>query len=155
LEYHIGITDPADIQFRLFGNTAAGIFSKEWVRLDDVVQAFKRAPNDKPLTSHLLNTVYQGRSTNSSGFLLAAMLNEGLIRRTEGVTFGYDRNDDAEFMAGIEKLIASGVDLKVEENVSPKPAKVKLDTKGAEDAASPEDDSIPAPSKKGKGSPKK
>ena len=78
LTYHIGCTAESDIQFRVYANTGAGFFSKEWLSLNTIQQAF--AKGGKSFTSYVLTPLFRGKSQNTPAFLMAALLEEGLIK---------------------------------------------------------------------------
>ena len=111
LTYHIGCTTDKDIQFRVVANTGGGLFSPEWVSLSAIQPAFEQAPF--PLTSYPLIKLYQGKSTNTPAFLMAALKHEGLVRNLEGKIRGYEILDSKAFMTEMNALIASNTDLKV------------------------------------------
>ncbi|MGB2832940.1 MAG: hypothetical protein WBC07_08285 [Methylotenera sp.] len=113
LTYHIGCTTDKDIQFRVVANTGGGLFSPEWVSLSAIQPAFEQAPF--PLTSYPLIKLYQGKSTNTPAFLMAALKHEGLVRNLEGKIRGYEILDSKAFMDEVNMLIATGVNLKVAE----------------------------------------
>jgi hypothetical protein len=111
LTYHIGCTTDKDIQFRVVANTGGGLFSPEWVSLSVIKPAFEQAPF--PLTSFPLINLYQGKSTNTPAFLIAALKNEGYVKNLEGKIRGYEIIDSNAFMNEMNTLVASDVDLKV------------------------------------------
>ena len=111
LTYHIGCTTDKDIQFRVVANTGGGLFSPEWISLSAIQPAFEQAPF--PLTSFPLINLYQGKSTNTPAFLMAALKNEGLVRNLEGKIRGYEVIDSTAFMDEMYALITSDIDLKV------------------------------------------
>jgi len=110
LTYHIGCTTDKDIQFRVIANTGGGLFSPEWISLSAIQPAFEQAPF--PLTSYPLINLYQGKSTNTPSFLMAALKNEGLVRNLEGKIRGYEILDSKPFMDEMHALMASDIDLK-------------------------------------------
>jgi hypothetical protein len=57
----------------LAGNSAGGLFCKDWVSMAVIQPLLSGCPN---LTSKTLQPVYAGRSSNSPGFLLAALVHE-------------------------------------------------------------------------------
>lgn len=71
LTYHIGTDSKNEILFRIYGNTGGGLFSSEWLLLSAIQAALKQAPF--PLTSFPLIKLYQGKSTNTPAFLMAAL----------------------------------------------------------------------------------
>lgn len=110
LTYQIGCTTDKDIQFRVIANTGGGLFSPEWISLSVIQPAFEQAPF--PLTSFPLINLYQGKSTNTPAFLMAALKNEGLVRNLEGKIRGYEILDSKPFMDEMNALMTSDIDLK-------------------------------------------
>ena len=111
LTYHISCTTDKDIQFRIVANTGGGLFSPEWISLSAILPAFEQAPF--PLTSFPLINLYQGKSTNTPAFLMAALKNEGLVRNLEGKVRGYEIVDSKLFLDEMNALMALDIDLKV------------------------------------------
>ena len=117
LTYHIGCTAEADIQLRVYANTGAGFFSKEWLSLNTIQEAFDKG--GKSFTSFALTSLFRGKSQNNTAFLLAVLLEEGLIKPSNDRRGGYECIDPSGFMAEVKALIDSKVSL----NVDDKPAK--------------------------------
>ncbi len=114
LTYHIGCNSESDIQFRIVNNTGGGFFSKEWVSLNAIFQAFDKKVADKPIVSLLLYPLFQGKSLNTPAFLLAVLKQEGLVSPVEDNPKHYERLPLDAFMIEIGKLIQSKVDLKID-----------------------------------------
>lgn len=77
LSYAVGrYTDTQQLCVQLTGNTARGMFAKDWIeasRIDGLVQGATA------LTSKHLQQLYAGKSINSGGFLLAILKHVGLV----------------------------------------------------------------------------
>ena len=70
----------SDIQFQIEANTGTGFFSKEWISLKDIQDAITK---DKPFTSTVLYPLFQGKSINTAAFLMAVLLDLGLVKRSK------------------------------------------------------------------------
>ena len=105
LGYAIGCDDDGAIHFSLRSNTAAGMFSKNWIPYADIADALLRA--DK-ITSSTLLPLYTNTSRNNAGFMLAVLLGEWLVYPSDRC---YQRLDAAPFLQHIDALIDAGVDL--------------------------------------------
>ena len=80
ISYEIGSL--GDSQYiRLTGNTAGGIFCKDWVAMAVIKQLLTGNPS---ITSKTLLPVYAGKSANSPGFLLAALVHEKMCSTGKG-----------------------------------------------------------------------
>ncbi len=125
LTYHVGCTTAGEspaILFRVFANSGGGFFSNEWVELSEIQNAFAKVPGEIAITAHVLSPLFQGKSANNQSFLFAVLKHEGLVSTVPDSKGRYERADIAKFMAEVQALMASEVDLKVDET----PAKVKL-----------------------------
>ena len=84
LTYHIG-TAGTDTQIRIQENTGAGRFSNEWLSLAVIEQAVGKTP----FTSAKLKELFNGKSINTSAFMLAVLLSEGLAKPSESEKGSY------------------------------------------------------------------
>ena len=74
INYDIGTL--GDSQYvRLSGNSGGGLYCKDWVSMADVQALLTGNPS---VSSKTLQPVYAGKSANSPGFLLAALVKEKL-----------------------------------------------------------------------------
>ncbi len=77
IEYEIGTI--GDEQYiRLSGNSGGGLFSKEWIKVAEIQELLKHVA--KPSTSTIRH-LYEGKSSNSPGFLLACLFHEKIAER--------------------------------------------------------------------------
>jgi hypothetical protein len=84
LTYEVGTTEE-DTYYRVVGNSAAGLFCKDWIPLSQIIPLL----TNSTITSGTLKELYEGKSNNSPGFLLAVLKAEGLVRQVEGKSFHY------------------------------------------------------------------
>jgi hypothetical protein len=108
LTYHIGRLPDGEIYLRVHSNTGGGFFSREWISLRDILQAMKKRPEGKPITSVLLMHLYRGRSANTPGFMMAVLLHEKLVRSLQGKLRSHELADPSVFTAKVDKLLAGG-----------------------------------------------
>ena len=104
LGYAIGCDAAGSIYMSLRSNTAAGMFSKNWVAFLDIANALVHANR---ITSATLSPLYEGTSRNNAGFMLAVLRGEGLVCPFERY---YQRLDFKPFLQHINSLVAAGVD---------------------------------------------
>jgi hypothetical protein len=74
ITYEVGISGDCKY-FRLVSCTSSAKFCKDWISMVDIQQLLAGSPN---LTSKTLQPVYAGKSANSPGFMLAALVHEKL-----------------------------------------------------------------------------
>jgi hypothetical protein len=77
LTYQIGCTAASEIHLRIYANTAAGMFSQEWVAWSAIEETLSRHVTG--FTSAAFRSLIQGKSQNNAGFLLAVLLQEQLV----------------------------------------------------------------------------
>jgi len=74
LTYHVGRKEQK-IYIQLDGNSNGGFFCKEWITLEQL-----EMEEQKPISSDSIQALFKGKSANTGGFLLAVLLNEGLVQ---------------------------------------------------------------------------
>ncbi len=119
LTYHIGCKGDSasniEILFRLYSNSSNGFFNKEWVSSNAIQKVFEKYTPTTPITSFSLNGIFQGKSVNTSGFLLAILKAEGLIVTMKDKRRYYQRVESDAFVTEIKNLMASSIALKADD----------------------------------------
>jgi hypothetical protein len=115
LTYHIGVSPDSEIHLRVYTNSGGGAFSREWISLEGIQTALDKRHKGQHVTAFLLQPLYKGKSVNTPGFLLSTLANEKLVRVLKGKKREHEILDPSGFIAKVEKLIASGVDVKIKE----------------------------------------
>jgi len=82
IEYRI-----TDINLELISNTGGGHFSKEPIAINDLIEVMPHGE----FTSVDLRPALKGRSLNTSGFVLAILLAEGMAIRVPGKRYKFVR----------------------------------------------------------------
>lgn len=101
LTYEVALGEAKDLQLRISKNSGTGYFSATWVAWDKTWQLLEKS-NGKPVTSHTLSPLYKGRSVNTAGFLLAVLLQEGVVQRREDMPRYYELLDPKFFLAQLQ-----------------------------------------------------
>ena len=99
LTYNIGVDDEDNIFMRIISNTGGGYFSKEWISLDNITAALSDVPTDQTITSINLIPLFKGLSVNTPGYMISALVREGLLSANQEKKRHYT-------YAGTEKLQA-------------------------------------------------
>lgn len=133
LTYHVGCDDKSELFFRVYANSSSGYFSREWVSLNAIQQGFAKVPADGAITSFLMRDLFVGKSTNTPGFVFAALLAEGLVQPSSIVDRQYECTDGKAFFAEIQALIESDVNLDADAKPK-KPSKKKVASESAPSA---------------------
>lgn len=116
LTYHIGCDAEGQLYLRLYANSGNGFFNNCWIKLGDIETAL----SEQYFTSYALKPLYQHRSTNSPGFLLAALLEEKLVSVSLVQKRCYEKGDFDAFTEGMKSLVDSNTRL----NQDDKPPKI-------------------------------
>jgi hypothetical protein len=82
-------TDDKSRYLRLTSNDSGGLFSKEWVKLDDLYELLEPMEADKPFKSSVFKSIMKGGSANNVSFLSAVLRSEevALILKSEKSQF--------------------------------------------------------------------
>jgi hypothetical protein len=127
LTYHIGCKEDQSLCLRIYSNSGTGIFSKAWVALAQLDESMQS--EDKPITASMLRELFKGKSVNTTGFIIAALIHEGLIRIDDESKRTYQKVDPAEFKKTIQALIDAGTNLTIDAPMTQeKVTKAKKDT---------------------------
>jgi hypothetical protein len=108
LTYHLGCTPESVIKIRLYGNTGNGFLNQDWIAWTAIQEKLEL---HSPFTSQVLHALFSGKSLNSPGFLMAVLKAEGVVKASTVKGRCYELTKDAGFLAEIERLMASSVEL--------------------------------------------
>jgi hypothetical protein len=122
LGYEVGATPDGEIHVRVTRNSGSGCFGREWTPLRELQRELARAPG--PVTSGMLRRAFAGRSANTSGFVAAALLGEGLLEPLANAR-GYAPTDGVGFMKEMRQLLERGPAQTVASAVARKAAAAK------------------------------
>jgi hypothetical protein len=103
--YEVGATGDGQIVLRVTSNSGHGCFGRDWVPLRELQRELAKAPG--PVTSGTLGRAFAGRSQNTSGFVAAALLGEGLLEPLANAR-GYAPTDGVGFMRDVRRLLEGG-----------------------------------------------
>ena len=103
LTYLIGADSASEIHFRINGNTGNGFFNNDWVPLETLLELLTKAGG--AFTSYALHPLLKGKSNNTPAFLIASLLEEGIIHRSVSEKRCYEMSDVSVFMAKIKPLL--------------------------------------------------
>jgi hypothetical protein len=109
LGYEVGSNDRLHI--RILQSNGNGKYNACWWSLVSIEQSLSAVPAEGAFTISALKPVFAGRSTNTLYFVLAALLDCGLLRRSDTVTNGYVRNTPTNLLAELQALIQAGTNL--------------------------------------------
>jgi hypothetical protein len=107
LTYQVGTLPDGEVYVRIHKNTGNGFFSNEWIALSDIQKTIAKIPAGKPVTAIVLGDLFQGRSVNTPGFLLAALVEEKLLVPIQGKKRSHEPVSPEEFRERVRQL-ASG-----------------------------------------------
>lgn len=131
LTYHVGCTAESAIQIPLYANSGNGFFNQDWIPWTAIQERLKPQSGESTFTLQVLHALFRGKSLNSPGFLMAVLKAEGVVKPSAVKRRCYEATKDARFLAEIERLMASAVDLAVDAAAKPaasKPKKQSADT---------------------------
>ena len=107
LTYRLGIDEASVLHWQVFANSGNGYFSTEWVPFQDIQKALTDWAESYPVTSMSLTALFQGRSVNTSAFLLAALVKEAILEPVPDSKRHWQLADTKAFLAEVEKLMSA------------------------------------------------
>ena len=110
LTYLIGSDDDSVIHFRIHGNTGNGFFNNDWIPLKTILELLGKSGG--AFTSFTLHPLLKGKSNNTPAFLIASLLEEGIIHRSLTEKRCYEMSDVSVFMAKFKPLMEAKTDSK-------------------------------------------
>ena len=114
LTYHVGCTAESVIKLRLYGNSGNGFLNQDWIPWTAIQARLEPQLGATSFTSQVLHSLFDGKSLNSPGFLMAVLKAEGVVRVSTVKRRCYEPVKGSGFLAEIERLMASGVDLDID-----------------------------------------
>jgi hypothetical protein len=108
LTYQIACSAEAGVMLRVSSNSGGGYFSKEWVPFAAVDALLIES---EPLTFSTLQPLFEGRSVNTGGFLMAVLKSLGVIKVQDDNPRCHERGAIEVFTAEVDALMASAVSL--------------------------------------------
>ncbi len=105
LTYEIGVQGEADLAIRLAGSTGGGLYNDNWVPMANVLDLLKGMSTGSLVTAKSMRALYPGKSVNSAGYALKALINEGAVRPTQGKR--YEVGDLDVWVASLHDLMQS------------------------------------------------
>ena len=127
LSYQLGCTSDNEIHLRITKNSGGGFFSDEWVKYEDIQAVLKERAKDSPIMSHFISPLLKGKSSNTSGFIMAVLSHLKLIRPLPKKKRLHELLDAKPFLDQMEKLTAS--DVKPKGTVKKAPVKKRATAK--------------------------
>ena len=110
LTYLIGADSDSEIHFRIHGNTGNGFFNNDWIPLKTILELLGKSGG--AFTSFTLHPLLKGKSNNTPAFLIAALLEEGIIHRSVSEKRCYELSDVSVFLTKIKPLTESKTESK-------------------------------------------
>ena len=104
LTYQIGTLPDGEVYVRIHKNSGNGFFSNEWISLQDIQKVLSKIPVGKPVTAIVLSDLFQGKSVNTPGFLLAVLAREQLLVPMQGKKRSHEPIDPEEFQEKVAVL---------------------------------------------------
>ena len=111
LTYNIGYDTTHKIFLvRLTDNDTGGLFSNEWITLDDILTTIEKRPSpDTSFNARIFTSLYTSASANNAGFLAAALRAENILVPFKDSKRLHDMGDIKAFTDSMQPLIKDKV----------------------------------------------
>lgn len=113
LTYNIGYDTAAKtLLARLTDNDTGGLFSSEWIAIDDIVTTIEKRPSpDTSFNAKIFTSLFKSQSANNAGFLTAALKAENILVPFKDSKRLHDIGDIKAFTDSMQPLIKDKVSL--------------------------------------------
>jgi hypothetical protein len=113
LTYNIGYNiAEKTLLVRLTDNDTGGLFSNEWITLDDIVTTIEKRPSpDTSFNARIFTPLYTSASANNAGFLAAVLKAENILVPFKDSKRLHDMGDIKAFVSSMQTLIKDKVSL--------------------------------------------
>lgn len=113
LTYNIAVNDSSKTHFRTTDNKTGGLFSPEWIAVDAILDTVKDLPDagEKPFSALIFDRLFTYKSANNAGFLVAALLAEGVLQRYKKTKRMAIIGSPDKFLEDIQPLVDSDTSL--------------------------------------------
>jgi hypothetical protein len=113
LTYNIGYdTDQKTLLLRITDNDTGGLFSNEWITIDDIITTIEKRPTpDTSFNARIFNPLYTSASANNAGFLAAALKAENILVPFKESKRLHDLGDIKAFTDSMQPLIKDKISL--------------------------------------------
>ena len=106
LTYQVGTLPDGEVYLRIHKNTGNGFFSREWIALSDIQKTIGEIAAGKPVTAIVLGDLFEGRSVNTPGFMLAVLVQEKLLIPIQGKKRSHEPVSPEEFRERVQQLVS-------------------------------------------------
>lgn len=120
IDFQVGCNADEQPVIRIVRTSGNGFYSKEWVRFEAITSLLVN-----PVTANSLRPIFQGKSVNTPGFLLAVAKHLGLVQPIPEAIRGYQVTESTAFFEHLKMLMKEGVEI----SDTPPPANKKLSIK--------------------------
>ncbi len=120
LTCHLAWSAESDVLVRVWATTGGAFFSREWISLKAIHDLFSRLPAEQDINAAMLANLYESKSTNNTGLLVACLVHLGILERHPEKLGSYRQLDPKPFFARVKSLIDAGTDLHVADEAKQK-----------------------------------
>lgn len=106
ISYQIALSPHSDLFIRVSENTGTGHYSKEWISLEEIYRTLETVTSDRAFSSRILRPLFKSRGANTPSFMMAALLDLGLIKRSEFKPRLFVVGDTQAFIESLQSLMS-------------------------------------------------
>ena len=100
LNYHIGEDPESSHHLRIYSNSGNGFCNDDWLSLSSIVSVLENTVGE--FTTQVFQPLLRGKSKNTPAFLMAVLLQEGLVRQVSAKKRCYVLNDVKAFQESLK-----------------------------------------------------
>lgn len=105
LTYQIASSSDKELFIRLSENSSTGQFSREWVALAAIYDRLQGLGTSSSICAKSLDGLFKSRGSNNPAFLLAVLIDQGLVVPSTDRSNAYTLGDTQGFIGGLRELV--------------------------------------------------
>ena len=117
LNYHIGEDLESSHHLRIYSNSGNGFCNDDWLSLSSIVSVLESTVGE--FTTQVFQPLLRGKSKNTPAFLMAVLLEEGLVQQVSTKKRCYLLNDVTAFQESLKAPMTPDPKLKNKTSIQP------------------------------------
>lgn len=105
LTYQIASNPSSELFIRLSENSSTGQFSQEWLALAQIYERLQSLGANSSICAKSLSGLFKSRGANNPAFLLAVLIDQGLVVPSPDRSNAYMLGDTQGFVSELKNLV--------------------------------------------------
>lgn len=105
ISYQIALSSESDLVIRVSENSGPGHYSDEWISLEGIYRTLESFAPNRIFSSQILRPLFKSKGANTPTFMMAALLDLGLVKRSDAKARFFIVGDTQAFIESLQSLM--------------------------------------------------